>query len=124
MFSLILGCLVYLIVEARGWVFLSLTKIRSDVTYCDLRGKICFAPQREFHLFMVDSSIEDDDDISQHFVMYDEANTTSSNTTTAGYRPIEAWHKENRNPTHVLDHLKREQAHWKGKFEDLGGDGI
>ena len=85
---------------------------------------------------MVDSSSgkEDDDDISQHTVSVDDngnnnkANSTTTTTTTTttatGYRPIESWHRENRNPNHVLDQLKREQAHWKGRFEDLGGDGI
>ena len=74
--------------------------------------------------------LEDDDDISQHMLMVANATTTTTMTNhnneegAKGYRPIEAWHQENRNPTHVLDHLKREQAHWKGKFEDLGGDGI
>ena len=63
----------------------------------------------------------DDDDISQHAVMADQ---TSQQSSTAGYRSIESWHHANRNPIHVLDRLKREQAHWRSKFEDLGGDGI
>ena len=76
-----------------------------------------------------DITMDDDDDISQHVIMVNDQNmtTTTTKTTTTGgggYRPIEAWHQDNRSPTHVLDSLKREQAHWKSKFEDLGGDGI
>ena len=78
--------------------------------------------KRHFQLFLLFDWMDDDDDISQHSVMAEE--NTVNMTTTSGYRPIEAWHEENRSPTHVLDSLKREQAHWKGKFEDLGGDGI
>uniref|UniRef100_A0A7S3L6F2 Uncharacterized protein n=1 Tax=Amphora coffeiformis TaxID=265554 RepID=A0A7S3L6F2_9STRA len=93
---------------------------------------VSFSPPRKLALYnMADSSSssenEDDDDISQHTIMIDDDDNTNATTTLTmakGYRPIESWHQENRNPTHVLDHLKREQAHWKGKFEDLGGDGI
>ena len=78
----------------------------------------------------------DDDDISQHSIMVEDGinftdtttmstNAASTNSTGGvGYRRIEDWNHSNRNPTHVLDSLKRDQAHWKGKFEDLGGDGI
>ena len=93
----------------------------------------------------------DDDDISQHEVMVphstvvtDTANSnnstatsssTNSTTTIAttaaaaaaankGYRRIEEWHNDNHDPQHVLKSLQQEQAKWKRKFEDLGGDGI
>ena len=86
----------------------------------------------------------DDDDISQHEVMVphdhgvgtnamiNNSTTTmtssSSNTTTTttatGYRRIEDWHNDNHDPQHVLKQLQQEQAKWKRKFEDLGGDGI
>jgi len=62
----------------------------------------------------------DDDDISQHVLF--GANNNNNNAT--GYRAIEEWHKETSNPKQVLEQLKREQARWKAKFEDLGGDGI
>lgn len=82
-------------------------------------------------LFDKDAVI-DDDDISQHAIMADamtqdkniQNTTTATPTSSGGYRPIEDWHHSNRNPSHVIDSLKRDQAHWKGKFEDLGGDGI
>ena len=72
---------------------------------------------------------QDDDEISQSMFMAnakDGKNMTQATTCDAKqrYRPIEDWHQENQSPTHVLDSLKREQAHWKGKFQDLGGDGI
>ena len=118
-------CLLCLITDVRGGAFLASGKGKRHVTPLAAScGRMPYSPRRQFALYMVvvDSSMEDDDDISQHTIMVDNTNTTTA--TTKGYRPIESWHKENRNPTHVLDHLKREQAHWKGKFEDLSGDGI
>jgi hypothetical protein len=43
---------------------------------------------------------------------------------TGVYRRIEDWHDDTHDPTHVIEHLKRERAEWSKKFEDLGGDGI
>jgi hypothetical protein len=40
------------------------------------------------------------------------------------YRRIEDWHEEHHDPSHVIEHLKRERAKWQKTFEDLGGDGI
>ena len=133
---------VCLVMEIRAGAFvLPLGKGRSRWHYhltplgpfCDT-SRMPSSPPRQVTLYnnKVDSFAEkeDDDDISQHNIMIDDdnhdnkANATKTTTTAKGYRPIESWHQENLNPSHVLDHLKREQAHWKGKFEDLGGDGI
>ena len=87
------------------------------------------SPTILFDSLLDKDDVIDDDDISQHAIMADAIrDNNNQNMTMAaaspGYRPIEDWHNTNRNPTHVLDSLKREQAHWRGKFEDLGGDGI
>jgi hypothetical protein len=70
----------------------------------------------------------DDDEISQHEYMDENANKTSetTNSKTTGYRRIEDWHEDQvtKNPQHVLTRLQQEQALWKNKFEDVGGDGI
>jgi hypothetical protein len=68
------------------------------------------------------------DDISQHEYVDENANKTSetTNSKTTGYRRIEDWHEDQvtKNPQHVLIRLQQEQALWKNRFEDVGGDGI
>lgn len=54
----------------------------------------------------------------------DDKNLVSDNNTRTGYRRIEDWHIETRDPSHVIKHLKLERAKWAKTFEDLGGDGI
>lgn len=67
----------------------------------------------------------DDDDVSQHEFMEENANRTTAKQTT-GYRRIEDWHEDEvtRNPQTLLARLQQDQAQWKKRFEDLGGDGI
>ena len=74
-----------------------------------------------------DEDSDDDDDVSQHLFLVNSNNnqTTTQPPKRKGYQRIEDWHETNHNPTHTIDHLKREKARWKATFHNLdGGAGI
>ena len=48
-----------------------------------------------------------------------EPNGPVTQNKTKGYRPIEEWHEETRDPKHAIQQLKEEKARWKKTFDNL-----